>query len=47
MAHVAEVVVQMRGEAGDRQVGDAPVAYCHADGGTLSSHVGLVLERMA
>lgn len=47
MAHVAEVVVQMRGEAGDRQAPDVPIAYCHADGGTLSSHVGLVLERMA
>ncbi|CEJ14533.1 thiolase [bacterium YEK0313] len=47
MAHVAEVVVQMRGEAGDRQAADVPIAYCHADGGTLSSHVGLVLERMA
>jgi len=47
MAHVTEVVVQMRGEAGDRQVRDAPLAYCHADGGTLSSHVGFVLERLA
>ncbi|WP_275429329.1 thiolase C-terminal domain-containing protein, partial [Klebsiella michiganensis] len=37
MAHVAEVVIQMRGEAGGRQVRDAPLAYCHADGGTLSS----------
>jgi acetyl-CoA acetyltransferase len=47
LAHVVEVVRQMRGEAGERQVGDAPLAYCHADGGVLSSHVGLVLERRA
>jgi acetyl-CoA acetyltransferase len=47
LAHVVEVVRQMRGEAGERQVSDAPLAYCHADGGVLSSHVGLVLERTA
>jgi acetyl-CoA acetyltransferase len=47
LAHVVEVVRQMRGEAGDRQVRDAPLAYLHADGGVLSSHVGLVLERTA
>jgi acetyl-CoA acetyltransferase len=47
MAHVVEVVRQMRGEAGSRQVADAPLAYCHADGGVLSSHVGFVLERVA
>jgi acetyl-CoA acetyltransferase len=45
LAHVVEVVRQMRGEAGERQVRDAPLAYLHADGGVLSSHVGLVLER--
>jgi acetyl-CoA acetyltransferase len=47
MAHVVEVVRQMRGEAGIRQARQAPLAYCHADGGVLSSHVGLVLERVA
>jgi acetyl-CoA acetyltransferase len=47
LAHVVEVVRQMRGEAAGRQVRDAPLAYCHADGGVLSSHVGLVLERTA
>lgn len=47
LAHVVEVVRQMRGQAGDRQVKDAPLAYLHADGGVLSSHVGMVLERMA
>jgi acetyl-CoA acetyltransferase len=47
LAHVVEVVRQMRGEAGERQVRDPALAYCHADGGVLSSHVGLVLERTA
>ncbi|WP_439574146.1 thiolase family protein [Phreatobacter sp.] len=47
LAHVVEVVRQMRGEAGGRQVKDAPLAYCHADGGVLSSHAGFVLERVA
>jgi acetyl-CoA acetyltransferase len=47
LAHVVEVVRQMRGEAGERQVADAPLAYCHADGGVFSSHAGFVLERTA
>jgi acetyl-CoA acetyltransferase len=47
LAHVVEVISQMRGEAEDRQVADAPLAYCHADGGVLSSHVGFVLARTA
>lgn len=47
LAHVVEVVRQMRGEAGDRQVRDPALSYLHADGGVLSSHVGLVLERTA
>ncbi|KAF0123868.1 MAG: thiolase, partial [Xanthobacteraceae bacterium] len=48
LAHVVEVVLQMRGEAGARQVpGPPPLAYCHADGGVFSSHAGFVLERTA
>lgn len=47
LAHVVEVVRQMRGTAGLRQVRDAPLAYCHADGGVFSSHAAFVLERVA
>ena len=48
LAHVVEVVRQMRGEAEARQVtGPPPLAYCHADGGVFSSHAGFVLERAA
>ena len=47
MAHVAEAVRQLRGEAGPRQVPDAERAFVHADGGVMSAHVSLVLERTA
>lgn len=48
MAHLVEARLQMLGRAGDRQVaGDAPLALLHGDGGVLSSHVSLVLERAA
>lgn len=46
MAHVVEVVRQMRGEAGPTQARPASSAFLHADGGVLSSHVSLVLERV-
>ncbi|OYW57495.1 MAG: thiolase [Rhizobiales bacterium 12-68-15] len=46
MAHLVEARLQMMGRAGDRQVPQAPsVALLHGDGGVLSSHVSLVLER--
>jgi acetyl-CoA acetyltransferase len=45
MAHVAEVVTQLRGERGPAQVRGASVGYVHADGGVLSSHVAAVLRR--
>ena len=48
MAHLVEARLQMLGRAGDRQVArDAPLALLHGDGGVLSSHVSLVLERAA
>lgn len=44
MAHVAELLAQLRGEAGERQV-TRPLqrAFVHADGGVLSAHVSAVL----
>ncbi len=45
MAHLAETHLQMTGRAGPRQVRDASLALLHGDGGVLSSHVSLVLER--
>jgi acetyl-CoA acetyltransferase len=47
MAHLVETVEQMRGAAGPRQVRRGPpaLAFLHGDGGVLSSHVSLVLER--
>lgn len=44
MAHVAELLAQLRGEAGERQVA-RPLrrAFVHADGGVLSAHVSAVL----
>lgn len=46
LAHLAEAVLQMRGEGGDRQIArDAGLAFLHSDGGVLSSHVSMILER--
>ncbi len=48
MAHMAEAFAQLSGTAGARQIPGAPVhALIHGDGGVLSSHVSLVLERQA
>ena len=47
MAHLVEAHRQMTGRADARQVGDASMALLHGDGGVLSSHVSLVLERAA
>jgi acetyl-CoA acetyltransferase len=46
MAHLVETHLQMTGRAGNRQVRDASVALLHGDGGVLSSHVSMVLERV-
>jgi len=46
MAHLVETHRQMTDRAGDRQVRDASVAFLHGNGGVLSSHVSLVLERV-
>lgn len=46
MAHVAETHLQMTGRAGKRQVKDASLALLHGDGGVLSSHVSMFLEKV-
>ena len=43
--HVIEAVIQLREEAGTRQVSDAELAFVHGDGGILSAHCSLVLGR--
>lgn len=46
MAHLVEMVTQMRGEAADRQLSTRPRrGLLHADGGVLSAHVSVVLDR--
>lgn len=45
MAHLVETHLQMTDKAGNRQVRDASVALLHGDGGVLSSHVSMFLER--
>lgn len=47
MAHVAETHLQMTGRAGKRQVKDASLALLHGDGGVLSSHVSMFLEKVS
>jgi acetyl-CoA acetyltransferase len=46
MAHLVETHLQMTGRADNRQVRDASVALLHGDGGVLSSHVSMFLERL-
>jgi acetyl-CoA acetyltransferase len=46
MAHVVETYLQMTGRADNRQVRDASMALLHGDGGVLSSHVSMFLERV-
>ena len=43
MFALTESVVQLRGEANDRQVANAKSALVHAQGGIMSSHTALVL----
>jgi acetyl-CoA acetyltransferase len=46
MAHLVETHLQMTGRAGGRQVRDASLSLLHGDGGVLSSHVSMFLERV-
>ncbi len=43
MFHAVEAVHQLRGNAQERQVPDAQLAFVHGDGGILSAHCSLVL----
>jgi acetyl-CoA acetyltransferase len=45
MGQLVEAVVQLRGEAGERQVRDAGVAIVHGMGGVFATHGVLVLRR--
>lgn len=45
MAHLVEAFHQMTERAGPRQIAPPDVVFAHGDGGVLSSHVSLVLER--
>lgn len=43
MFHIVEAVRQLRGEADQRQVPDAELAFVHGDGGILSAHCSMIL----
>ncbi|MCY4262315.1 MAG: thiolase family protein [Candidatus Dadabacteria bacterium] len=43
MHHVVEATLQLRGDAGSRQVDDAEVAVVHGNGGIVSAHSTVVL----
>ena len=45
MGHMVEAYRQLAGKAGDRQIAGRTRAFVHADGGVLSAHVSLILER--
>ncbi|WP_087972249.1 thiolase C-terminal domain-containing protein [Oceanobacillus rekensis] len=45
MFALTEAVVQLRNEAGRRQVNDAEVALVHGQGGIMSSHTTLILGK--
>jgi len=45
MFALTEAVLQLRHQAGDRQVSNAKVALLHAQGGIMSSHTTIILGR--
>jgi len=47
LAHLVETHLQMTDRAGPRQVADTSLAVLHGDGGVMSSHVSLILERQS
>ena len=46
MAHIVEVVHQLRGDAGSRNAPSRSRALIHADGGVMSAHVSIIVERV-
>jgi len=46
MAHLVETHLQLTGRAAGRQARNASLALLHGDGGVLSSHVSLILEKI-
>ena len=46
MAHLVETHLQIDGTGGAWQLRDASIALLHGDGGVLSSHVSMFLERV-
>jgi acetyl-CoA acetyltransferase len=46
MAHLVETWLQCAGRAGPRQAADPSLGFVHADGGVMSAHVSLVMERV-
>jgi acetyl-CoA acetyltransferase len=46
LAHLVETQRQLAGRAGERQVKNATTGFVHGDGGVMSSHVSMVLERV-
>ena len=47
MHHVIEATLQIRGEAGPRQVEDAEMALVHGNGGIVSAHSTVLLAKEA
>jgi acetyl-CoA acetyltransferase len=45
MFNVVEMVKQLRGDQGDRQVPDAEIAFVHSFGGTFAQHTSVVLSN--
>lgn len=45
MHHVVEAALQLRGDAGPRQVDDAEVALVHGNGGIVSAHSTILLGK--
>jgi acetyl-CoA acetyltransferase len=45
MHHVVEATLQLRGEAGPRQVKNAEVALVHGNGGIVSAHSTILLGK--